>query len=300
MGAWSQAKPSTLTILVQAEHTAVALGNDFVAQIQIIPAEMVEEAFLEYRGQKIAFQQGSATLRWPVQTMGDQSWEALVQYRRPKAKEWTPVALQGRIQPVEAVLVLGGQGVFPLYQECQNLVQVAVPALGAAFAPEYESNVPFEKGAKLGEVVLRPKAETQAVLKVKQGETLLGQVSFSCLPVPAPTLVLLKTDGQPADLEQRLNPDELSKAALWADPAFKNALPEEAWYAIRKMEVNLFRGGRLIRNLSFAAEALDLSQLTLQSGDGVQLKVIEAVRLNAQGEEIPVSLANPSLSFLLL
>ncbi|NJL15491.1 MAG: hypothetical protein HC913_22440 [Microscillaceae bacterium] len=143
ISAWGQAKPSALTILVQAEHTAVARGGDFVAQIQIIPAEMVEEAYLEYLGQKISFQQGRATLRWPVQTMSDQSWQASLQYRRPKAKEWTSVALQGTIQPVEALLVLSGQGSFPLYQDCKNLVQVTVPALGAAFAPEYESNVAF-------------------------------------------------------------------------------------------------------------------------------------------------------------
>ncbi|NJL15492.1 MAG: hypothetical protein HC913_22445 [Microscillaceae bacterium] len=147
---------------------------------------------------------------------------------------------------------------------------------------------------------MQPKAEEQAVLKVKQGEIMLGQVRFSCLPIPAPTLVLLKADGQPANLEQALNPDELSKAALLADPVFGNTLPEEARYSIQKMEVNLFRGGRLVKTWSLPSGELDLSQTSLQSGDGVQVKVIQAVRLNGQGEEMSLTLANKYLSFFVL
>lgn len=163
-------------------------------------------------------------------------------------------------------------------------------------------------------------AEGESTLFLTQKGKILSQKVFKVLPRPKAEVLLTyaekaandhpsaSSDGsdvriftsKKVELERGVPEDAVLRVNTNVDSRFSMLHPTECNYIIKKMEVSLFREGRLVGSLKLDSEQLDLTILDEKRGDGIQLKVTELVRIDASGKEVKEAIVNPYISFFIL
>lgn len=185
-----------------------------------------------------------------------------------------------------------------LYLNCGNTVNIEVPTLGTAYNPSFSAGGGAEiiKGDKPGRVTIIPKQRKISV-GVSNGGISLGAAAFDVKNVPAPRYVAY-VGNSPVDLRNGIKPNQIANLRFVAEPDanFKEEVPKDARYRIKRAEVILGRGTSGVQRLNATNENPDLRAWTNQArpGDAVIIDIKDVVRRTYQDEEEKVTVTSSS------
>jgi gliding motility-associated protein GldM len=130
-----------------------------------------------------------------------------------------------------------------LYMNCGNTVNIEVPALGSNYNPSFSSSgATIVKGDKPGRVTIIPK-QRKIDVSVSNGGTPIGTQKFDVKNIPDPRYIAY-IGNTPVDLRTGIRVNQLGQIRIVAEPEanFKEEVPKDARYRIKKMEIILGRG----------------------------------------------------------
>ncbi len=159
-----------------------------------------------------------------------------------------------------------------LYMNCGNTVNIEVPALGTAYNPSFAAGgAEIIKGDKPGRVTIIPKQRKISV-SVSNAGTPIGNTGFDVKNVPDPHYVAY-VGNTPVDLRQGIRANQLGALRIVAEPEanFKDEVPKDARYRIKRAEVILGRGTAGVQRLNATNENPDLRAWTAQARPGDRL-----------------------------
>nr|HPM31712.1 GldM family protein [Chryseolinea sp.] len=182
-----------------------------------------------------------------------------------------------------------------LYMNCGNTVNIEVPALGTSYNPTFSAGSAAEiiKGAKPGMVTIIPKQRKISVA-VSNGGTKLGDQGFDVKNIPEPKYVAY-IGSTPVDLRSGIKANQLGNLTIKAEPEanFKQEVPKDARYRIKKADISLGRGTASVQNVRGSNENPDLRSWIGQArpGDKIVIEIKEVSRRNFKDDEekVPVS-----------
>lgn len=181
-----------------------------------------------------------------------------------------------------------------LYMNCGNTVNIEVPALGTAYDPSFRADgAEIIRGTKAGMVTIIPKQRKISV-DVMNGGTLIGTQPFEVRNIPDPHYVAY-VGGTPVDLRRGIRANEIGNLQIMAVPEanFKEEVPNDARYLIKRMEITLGRGTTGVQRMSATSENPDLRAWGGQSrpGDRIIIDIKEVVRKTFEGGEEQIDVA---------
>ena len=184
------------------------------------------------------------------------------------------------------VIQIQSASVQALYLNCGNMLDVQVPALGAAYNPSFRVKGGASQGGKGGKVTVVP-SSPKVELSVYSNNTYIGVQSFRVKQIPKPELVL-KAGGKEIDLKRGVSkvPREITLDAV-PDADFAQFLPKDARYRVTKWEITLARGQRAIETKQVSGPKANLSSFVSKARPGTDRIVIEAKevqRMNFKNE----------------
>ena len=180
-----------------------------------------------------------------------------------------------------------------LYMNCGNTVNIEVPALGTNYNPTFSAaSAEIRKGDKPGRVTIIPSAR-KITVGVSNAGTKIGDQQFDVKNVPDPRYVAY-IGSTAVDLRNGIKPNQLANLRFVAEPEnnFKEEVPKDARYKIKRAEVILGRGTAGVQRLNATNENPDLRSWSSQArpGDRVVIDIKEVARRTfTDGEEkVPV------------
>lgn len=181
-----------------------------------------------------------------------------------------------------------------LYLNCGNTVNIEVPALGTAYNPSFSAGgAQIIKGDKPGKVTIIPKQRKISVA-VANGGINIGSQGFDVKNVPAPRYVAY-VGNTPVDLRNGIKANQIANLRFAADPDpnFKEEVPKDARYRVKRAEVILGRGTQGVQRQNATNENPDLRAWVNQArpGDRIVIDIKDVIRRTYQDEEekIPVT-----------
>ena len=282
-----------------ADANIVASGTEYVAQMFISASSSKSGARMTYNGSPIKVNsEGVGEVKFVPTGKGEQSWKGTITINN-RGKD-TTFTFEKKFTVVEPVLLVNSESKFPLYQNCANPLETAVPALGANYKPVFSvTNGSAVPGGKVGSVTLYPTAVGKCILSVSSGGKNVGSAEFRVNPVPPPDVYLGSQNGTKLDLSQTIPGSVTLGIFAKADETFANTLPKEANYRVTGVEVTLFRGGRGVQTQRFASGTIPLSSFQTRPGDGIQVKVVGVQRINSRGSIEAAPINQPYMSAFL-
>jgi gliding motility-associated protein GldM len=130
-----------------------------------------------------------------------------------------------------------------LYMNCGNFVNIEVPSLGTSYNPSFNAaGATIIKGTKAGQVTIIPK-QRKIQVAVSNAGTSIGTQEFAVKNIPEPRYVAY-IGNTPVDLRTGIRVNQLGQLRIVAEPEanFKEEVPKDARYRIKKMEIILGRG----------------------------------------------------------
>lgn len=131
-----------------------------------------------------------------------------------------------------------------LYMNCGNFVNIEVPSLGTNYNPSFSAGngATIIKGTKAGQVTIIPK-QRRIQVAVSNAGTSIGSQEFAVKNIPEPRYIAY-IGNQPVDLRTGIRVNQLGQLRIVAEaePNFKEEVPKDARYRIKKMEIILGRG----------------------------------------------------------
>lgn len=130
-----------------------------------------------------------------------------------------------------------------LYMNCGNTVNIEVPALGSNYNPSFSSQgAQIIRGDKPGKVTIIPK-QRKIQVAVANGGTAIGNQAFDVKSIPEPRYVAY-VGNTPVDLRTGIRANQLGQLRIVPEPEanFKEEVPKDARYRIKRMEIILGRG----------------------------------------------------------
>ncbi len=191
------------------------------------------------------------------------------------------------------VIDVRSQSVDVLYLNCNNNLNVNVPALGPAYQPRFTvTGATFTQGSVKGQISVVPSSRAVKIDVSSSGQY-IGFREFEARNVPLPALDV-RPNGQvynpsvgltdkPTRLDLRLNPDA----------AFAEKYPDDANFYVTKGDIFLTRGTQ--RKGAIRIDGLtpdvDLSAIRsrMAAGDQLVISVEEIARVNYKNEQIPIT-----------
>lgn len=177
-----------------------------------------------------------------------------------------------------------------LYMNCGNNVNIEVPTLGTSYNPTFSAggSADIIKGDKPGKVTIIPK-QRKIVVGVSNGGMKVGDQGFDVKNVPAPRYVAY-LGNNPVDLRNGIKANQIANLRFVAEPEpnFKDEVPKDARYRIKRAEVILGRGTTGVQRLNATNENPDLRAWANQArpGDKIIIDIKDVVRRTYQdGEE---------------
>jgi len=180
-----------------------------------------------------------------------------------------------------------------LYMNCGNNVNIEVPTLGPAYNPTFNagSGAQIIKGDKPGKVTIIPKQRKISV-GVNNAGIKIGDANFDVKNVPYPHYVAY-VGNNPVDLRNGIKPNQIGSLRFVAEPEanFKEEVPKDARYRIKRAEVILGRGTAGVQRLNATNENPDLRAWTNQArpGDRIIIDIKDVSRRTYQDEEEKVA-----------
>lgn len=182
-----------------------------------------------------------------------------------------------------------------LYMNCGNNVNIEVPSLGSDYNPSFSSSgAKIEKGDKPGRVTIIPN-QRKITVAVSNGGIKVGDQGFDVKNVPAPRY-LAYVGNTPVDLRNGIKPNQIANLRFVAepDPNFKEEVPKDARYRVKRAEIILGRGTAGVQRLNATNENPDLRAWTSQArpGDRVVIDIKDVVRRTFLDEEEKVAVSS--------
>lgn len=180
-----------------------------------------------------------------------------------------------------------------LYMNCGNTVNIEVPALGTSYNPSFSAGGDAEiiKGDKPGRVTIIP-SKRKISVSVSNGGTAIGSQPFDVKNVPDPKYVAY-IGNTPVDLRTGIRANQLANLRFVAEPEanFKEEVPKDARYRIRRAEVILGRGTAGVQRLNATNENPDLRSWVGQArpGDRVVIDIKDVTRGTYKGGDEKVT-----------
>jgi gliding motility-associated protein GldM len=187
-----------------------------------------------------------------------------------------------------------------LYMNCGNNVNIEVPALGTDYNPSFNAKgATIIKGDKPGKVTIVPK-ERKISVAVSNAGTLLGSQPFDVNLIPLPRYIIKDNTGKEVDKKNGVKGSSLTGLRVVPEPDanFKEAVPKDAVYRIRSMEVIHARGASPVNRMNASNEVLDLAAWRAQfkAGDRIVIEIKTVTRRTYQGEDEKVEVRNEVLN----
>ena len=178
-----------------------------------------------------------------------------------------------------------------LYLNCGNTVNIEVPTLGSSYNPSFSvANNAAEviKGDKPGRVTIIPK-QRKIVVNVSNGGTLIGPQPFDVKNIPDPRYVAY-IGSTPVDLRQGIRANQIGSLRFVAEAEanFKEEVPKDARYRIKRAEVILGRGTTGVQRVMASNDSPDLRAWISQArpGDRIIIDIKDVARRTfTDGEE---------------
>jgi gliding motility-associated protein GldM len=176
-----------------------------------------------------------------------------------------------------------------LYMNCGNTVNIEVPALGTAYNPTFGAGGSAEiiKGDKPGRVTIIPKQRKISV-SVSNAGTAIGTQGFDVKNVPDPRYVAY-VGNNPVDLRQGIRANQVGALRIVAEPEtnFKEEVPKDARYRIKRAEIILGRGTAGVQRLNATNENPDLRAWSSQArpGDRIIIDIKDVSRRTYKDED---------------
>lgn len=180
-----------------------------------------------------------------------------------------------------------------LYMNCGNTVNIEVPTLGTNYNPSFSAGGAAEiiKGEKIGKVTIIPK-QRKIKVSVSNGGVAIGDAAFDVKNVPDPRFIAY-IGNTPVDLRNGIRANQLGNLRFVAEPEtnFKEEVPKDARYRIKRAEVILGRGTAGVQRLNATNENPDLRSWISQArpGDKIIIDVKDVVRRTYKDEEEKVT-----------
>jgi gliding motility-associated protein GldM len=286
-------------IIVKASATSqtVAIGQEYEAEMFITATSSKISPSMTVNGSGIPVKDGVGKVRIPATSAGEKSWSGTVTFKN-KGRD-TTFPFKEKYMVVEPVLIVKAAANFPLYRNCANPLETAVPALGATYSPSFSvTNGSAVPGGKQGNVTIFPGAGPETVLTVSSGGKVMGSAKFRVNPVPPPQVFLGNRSGNPiANLDQPIAVPSSLQIVAKPDETFANTLPTEANYGVMGVEVTQFRGGRSIAQRKFGNGIIEMGGFQTRPGDGFQVKIVSVQRINSRGEREQAKITSPYIGF---
>lgn len=185
-----------------------------------------------------------------------------------------------------------------LYMNCGNNVNIEVPTLGTNYNPTFAAGASAEiiKGDKPGKVTIIPKQRKVSV-GVSNGGIKIGDTNFDVKNVPAPRFVAY-IGNNPVDLRNGIKANQIGSLRFVAEPEanFKEEVPKDARYRIKRAEVILGRGTQGVQRLNATNENPDLRAWSNQArpGDRIIVDIKDVSRRTFKDEEEKVAVPGSS------
>lgn len=181
-----------------------------------------------------------------------------------------------------------------LYMNCGNNVTIDVPSLGTSYNPSFNAGGGAEiiKGAKAGQVTIIPKQRKISV-GVSSGGVSIGSQPFEVKNVPDPRYKAFVGSTE-VDLRTGIRAAQLASLRIVAEPDanFKEEVPKDARYRIKRAEVTLGRGTTGVVKVNATNENPDLRSWVGQArpGDRVVINITDVSRRTFKDEEEKVNI----------
>jgi len=184
-----------------------------------------------------------------------------------------------------------------LYMNCGNTVNIEVPTLGTNYNPNFAAGgADIIKGDKPGKVTIIPK-QRKITVAVSNGGIAIGNQGFDVKNVPAPRYMAY-VGNTPVDLRNGIKANQIANLRFAAEPDanFKEEVPKDARYRIKRAEVILGRGTAGVQRLNASNENPDLRAWANQArpGDAVIIDIKDVVRKTYQDEDEKVNVTGSS------
>jgi gliding motility-associated protein GldM len=176
-----------------------------------------------------------------------------------------------------------------LYMNCGNTVNIEVPALGTNYNPSFSAGGAAEivKGDKPGRVTIIPK-QRKITVAVSNGGAPIGNQVFDVKNVPDPKYIAY-IGTTPVDLRNGIRANQLGNLRIVAEPEsnFKEEVPKDARYRIKRAELILGRGTAGVQRMNATNENPDLRSWISQArpGDRIVIDIKDVVRKTYKEEE---------------
>jgi gliding motility-associated protein GldM len=185
-----------------------------------------------------------------------------------------------------------------LYMNCGNTVNIEVPTLGTSYNPSFASTgAKIEKGDKPGKVTIIPNQRKISV-GVSNGGMKIGDQGFDVKNVPLPRYVAY-VGNTPVDLRNGIKPNQIATLRFVAEPEanFKEEVPKDARYTVKRAEVILGRGTAGVQRMNATNGNPDLRAWTNQArpGDRVVIDIKDVVRRTFLDEEEKVTVTSAGI-----
>ncbi|MEO5976144.1 MAG: gliding motility protein GldM [Chryseolinea sp.] len=185
-----------------------------------------------------------------------------------------------------------------LYMNCGNTVNIEVPTLGSAYNPSFASSgAKIEKSDKPGRVTIIPN-QRKITVGVSSGGIKIGDQGFDVKNVPLPRYVAY-VGNTPVDLRNGIKPNQIATLRFVAEPEanFKEEVPKDARYTVKRAEVILGRGTAGVQRMNAANGNPDLRAWTNQArpGDRVVIDIKDVVRRTFLDEEEKVTVTSAGI-----
>lgn len=180
-----------------------------------------------------------------------------------------------------------------LYMNCGNTVNIEVPSLGTSYNPSFGAGGAAEiiKGAKAGQVTIIPK-QRKITVNVSNGGTPIGDTKFDVKNVPDPRYIAY-VGNTPVDLRSGIRANQLGNLRFAAEPEdnFKEEVPKDARYRVKRAEIILGRGTAGVQRLNATNENPDLRSWVSQArpGDRIVIDIKDVSRRTFKDEEEKVT-----------
>jgi hypothetical protein len=292
--------------VIKPEASSVAAGGTYKADI-LIASKSAAKAEIFFNGKQIALSETSegkqtGTLQFNTtgggyDAQGFAKRTAEIEIRQANGDKYMLPLEYSVVSPV--IRVSSGY-VTPLFMNCANVINIDVPALGADYNPEFKTDggeiIP---GDTRGSIIIVPTKKNFVVRVINKG-VLIGTHSFNARGIPQPRYVARDENGNEINVFKGIPSSTKSiNIEAEADPYFKEELPRDSKFLIKRLSVMIARGVILLAELTPMSGKIDLSTAKLRPGDRlvIQIKEIARVKYNESEEEMKFP---SSTSFLIV
>ncbi len=284
-------------VAATAESNTVAAGTDYIATMFLSASSSKADVRMSANGSALRVKDGEGEVRIPASGKGEQSWTGTITLKLLGKSKDTTFTITKKYNVVLPALLVTSATKFPLYQNCPNALETAVPALGASYNPSFSVNngraIP---GARTGDVVIIPSTVGTCILSVRSDGKAVGNQEFRVNKVPPPSIVLTTANGNEVNTDNPIPNVNTLIVVPKPDETFFNTLPKEASYRIVSGEITQFRNGRQVKAQPFSGGTLNMTTFDAKPGDAFSIKVTSVQRAGTVGVESVVPL-NTRLAF---